>query len=76
MTPDSREPRGPEQISRNEIRKDAIQDSFEATVNAVGQVGGAVTGAVRDVARTLGGLASELFEIRDAARRAQDENRD
>ncbi|MBD8868756.1 hypothetical protein [Nocardioides donggukensis] len=61
-------------ISRGEIRKDAIQDSVEATVGAVGQVGGVLTGAVRDVARTLGGLATELFEIRDAARRAQAEH--
>lgn len=57
-------------ISRNEIRKDAIQDSFDATVAAVGQVGGVITGAVREVANTIGGLASDLFEIRDASRRA------
>lgn len=71
MTPEPRE-----RISRNEIRKDALQDTVEATASAVGQVGGVVTGAVRDVARTLGGLATELFEIRDAARRASDENHD
>ncbi|MDT0201861.1 hypothetical protein [Nocardioides sp. AE5] len=82
MSQDSREPvardqvAGRDQISHAEIRKDALQDSVEAGVNAVGQVGGIITGAVRDVARTLGGLATELFEIRDAARRAQDENRD
>ena len=61
-------------LSRTEIRKDAVQDSVEATVNAVGQVGGVVVGAVKDVARTLGGLATELFEIRDAARRASREH--
>lgn len=61
-------------LSRAEIRKDAVQDSVEATVNAVGQVGGVVVGAVRDVASTLGGLATELFEIRDAARRASQEH--
>lgn len=59
-----------DKISRNEIRKDALQDSVEATVNAVGQVGGVVVGAVRDVARTVGGLATDLFEIQDAARKA------
>lgn len=63
-----------ERISRGEIRKDAVQDSVEATVTAVGQVGGVITGAVRDVARTLGGLATDLFEIRDAARRANQEH--
>jgi hypothetical protein len=29
-----------------------------------------VTGAVRDVARAVGGFATEVFEIRDAARKA------
>lgn len=57
-------------ISRGEIRKDAIQESVEATITAAGQVGSAVTGAVREVARTVGGLATELFEIQEAARRA------
>lgn len=68
-----------DQISPGEIRKDAIQDSVEATIAAVGQVGGVITGAARDVARTVGGLATDLFEIRDAARRArteQDQDRD
>jgi len=63
-------------ISRGEIRKDALQDSVEATISAVGQVGGVITGAVRDVARTLGGLATDLYEIRDAARRATDDHPD
>lgn len=63
-------------LSRGEIRKDAVQDSVEAAVTAVGQVGGVVTGAVRDVARTMGGLATELFEIRDAARKARAESGD
>jgi hypothetical protein len=37
---------------------------------AVGQVTQVVTRAVGDVARTLGTLATDLFEIRDSARRA------
>ena len=61
-------------ISSAEIRKDAVQEGVEATVNAVAEVGHVVTGAVRDVARTLGGLATELFEIREAARRAKQEH--
>ena len=61
-------------ISRGEIRKDALQDSVEATATAVGTVTTIVTAAVRDVARTLGGLATELFEIRDSARRAAEDN--
>jgi hypothetical protein len=61
-------------ISRAEIRKDALQDSVETTATAVGAVTTIVTTAVRDVARTVGGLATDLFEIRDAARRARDDN--
>ena len=63
-----------DRISRGEIRKDAIQDSVEATIGAVGRIGGALTGAAREVARTVGDLATELFEIRDAARRAREEH--
>ena len=36
----------------------------------VGQVASIMTGAVRDVAKALGGFATEVFEIRDAARKA------
>jgi hypothetical protein len=57
-------------ISRAEIRKDALQDTVEATASAVGTVTTIVTGAVRDIARAVGGLATEVFEIRDSARRA------
>lgn len=57
-------------ISKAEIRKDALQDSVEATATAVGAVTTIVTGAVRDIARTVGGLATEVFEIRESARRA------
>jgi hypothetical protein len=61
-------------ISRAEIRKDALQDSVETAATAVGTVATIVTAAVRDVARTLGGLATDLFEIRDSARRAAADN--
>ena len=61
-------------ISRAEIRKDALQDSVETTATAVGTVATIVTTAVRDVARTIGGLATDLFEIRDSVRRARDDH--
>jgi hypothetical protein len=57
-------------LGKAEIRKDAVQDSVEATATAVGAVTSIVTTAVRDVARTVGGLATDLFEIRESARRA------
>ena len=59
-----------DELSKGEIRKDALQDGVEATATTVGAVTTIVTSAVRDVARAVGGLATELFEIRDSARRA------
>jgi len=60
----------PDSLSKNEIRKDAIQNTVEATVTTVSQVGGIVAGAVKDVVGAVGNLATEVFEIRDAARKA------
>lgn len=60
-----------DRLSKAEIRKDALQDGVTAASHAVGTVATIVTGAVSDIARTLGGLATEMFEIRDAARRAR-----
>ena len=57
-------------ISRAEIGKDAAQSGVEATTAAVGQIAGIVVGAVGDVARAVGALATDLFEIRDSVRRA------
>lgn len=57
-------------LSKAEIRKDALQDGFTAASHTVGSVATIITGAVGDVARALGGFATELFEIRDSARRA------
>ena len=62
----------PDSLSKNEIRKDAIQNTVEATVTTVSQVGGIVAGAVKDVVGAVGNLATEVFEIRDAARKAQE----
>jgi len=63
-------------ISRNEIRKDVLQESTEAVVATTSVVAGIVITAVRDVTRAVGSLATDLFEIREAARRAEDEARD
>jgi len=59
-----------EHLSRAEIGKDAVQHTVEAAATMVGQVASIMVGAVRDVAQALGGFATEVFEIRDAARRA------
>lgn len=60
-------------ISKVEIRKDALQDTVEAAATAVGSVTTIVTTAVRDIARTVGGFATEMFEIRESARRAAED---
>lgn len=60
----------PDKLSKAEIRKDALQDGVTAASHAVGSVATIVTSAVGDVARAVGGFATEVFEIRDAARKA------
>ena len=63
-------------LSKAEIRKDAVQGAVEAAATTVGEVATILTTAVKEIARSVGGLATEVFEIRDSARRASDENRD
>ena len=66
-----------ERFSRSEIRKDAVQSTVEAAAGTVGAVTSIVTTAVKEVAGVLGGFATEVFEIRDSARRAaEDTDRD
>jgi len=60
----------PDNLSKSEIRKDAVQSTVEAAAGTVGAVTAIVTTAVKDVAGALGGFATEVFEIRDSARRA------
>ncbi|MGH3346996.1 MAG: hypothetical protein ACRDO4_08435 [Nocardioides sp.] len=57
-------------ISRAEIGKDAVQNVVEAAAGTVGQVTTILATAVKDVAGVLGGFATEVFAIRDSARRA------
>ena len=67
------EQRKPDALSDAEIGKDAIQSTVEAAATAAGQVATILTAAVRDVATAVGDFATELFEIREATRKAQDE---
>ncbi|MGH3360180.1 MAG: hypothetical protein ACRDO7_15365 [Nocardioidaceae bacterium] len=61
-------------ISRREINKDVLQQSAEAATHTAAEVGSILVSAVRDITRSVGGLATELFEIREAAARAEDDN--
>ena len=57
-------------LSKLEIRKDVLQSAVESTASTVGEVTGIVVGAIKDVAASVGGLATDLFELRESARRA------
>jgi hypothetical protein len=65
-----------EQLSGAEIGKDAVQSTIEAAAGTVGQVATIITAAVRDVATALGDLATEVFEIREASRKAAEDGAD
>ncbi|OKH83845.1 hypothetical protein EB75_07000 [Mycobacterium sp. ST-F2] len=62
-----------DRLSKNEIRKDVVQESVEAVAGTVGEVMNIVVTAVKDVASSIGSLATDAFEIRDSARRARAE---
>ena len=59
-----------DELSKAEIGKDAVQNVVEAAAITVGQVTTILATAVKDVAGVLGGFATEVFAIRDSARRA------
>ena len=65
-----------DKLSGAEIGKDAVQSAVEAAASTVGQVATIVTAAVRDVATALGDLATEVFEIREASRKAAEDGAD
>ncbi len=66
-------PTGKDRITKAEIGKDGVQSTVEATAHTVGEVASILTSAVKDVAGAIGGLATEVFEIRDAAKRAAEQ---
>ena len=59
-----------EELSKGEIAKDVVQNTVEAAAVTVGQVTSILANAVKDVAGAVGGFATEVFEIRESARRA------
>ena len=61
-------------LSKSEIGKDAVQSTVEAAASTVGDVAKIITKAVQDVAGAVGGFASEVYEIRDASRKAAEEH--
>jgi hypothetical protein len=58
-------------LDKIETRKDVVQAAIESGATHAGQIMGIVAGAVRDVTREVGDWATDVFEMRDAARRAE-----
>jgi hypothetical protein len=58
-------------IGRYEIGKDTAQALAESGASHVGRIATIVTGAVREIAHELGEWASDAFEWREAAARAE-----
>jgi hypothetical protein len=65
-----------DRLSGAEIGKDAVQTTIEAAASTVGEVATIVTQAVRDVATAIGAFATEVFEIREASRKAAEDAAD
>lgn len=63
-----------ENLTKAEIRKDQIQESMDAATHAVGQVSNVVISAVSEVVTAIGGFATELFEMREAAKKAREDS--
>jgi hypothetical protein len=59
------------QLQRIETRKDTLQVVIESGATHVGQIAGIVAGAVRDVTREFGDWATDILEMREAAKRAE-----
>ncbi|MDT4912946.1 MAG: hypothetical protein QOC66_2074 [Pseudonocardiales bacterium] len=58
-------------VSRLEVAKDTAQVLTESAANHVGRIATIITGAVREIAHEMGEWASDAFEMREAADRAQ-----
>ncbi|MCZ0727399.1 hypothetical protein [Mycolicibacterium iranicum] len=63
-----------DRLSKAEIGKDAVQEIVGAGASTVGEITSIITTAVKDVANAIGGFATDVFEIRDGARRAAGES--
>jgi hypothetical protein len=63
-------------VGRFEIRKDVAQELAESAAVHVGRISTIVTTAVRDIAREVGSWATDAFEMREAAARAEADDTD
>ncbi|SHH02381.1 hypothetical protein SAMN05443575_3118 [Jatrophihabitans endophyticus] len=57
-------------VGRFEIQKDTVQVIAESAATHVGRIATIISGAVRDVTHEFGDWASDVFEMREAAGKA------
>lgn len=57
-------------VGRAERNKDLIQEVVENTAHRIGNIASIITSAVADVAREIGELVTDGFEMREASRAA------
>ncbi len=62
-------------VSKPETIKDSIQVIVESGASRVGSIALILTGAVRDIAKEIGGFATDVFEMLDASKRAQSDEK-
>lgn len=60
-------------LSRREIAKDAIQQSAEAAISTGGRIAAIVFDSARKITTEIGTFGTEIFEIREASRRAEND---
>lgn len=58
-------------VDQYERNKDFVQELVESTATHVGQITTIITGAIAGVAREIGEIFSDGFEMREASRRAR-----
>ncbi len=59
-----------------EIAKDVLQVAVESGAERVGRVTGVITGAVGEIAGEVGGWLTDIFEMLDAAEKAEEDRHD
>ena len=59
-------------VGNAEITKDTVQVITESAATHLGRIANILTAAVRDIAHEIGEIASDVFEMRDAAAKARD----
>lgn len=61
-------------VSKPETIKDTAQVVVESGASRVGKIAMIITGAVRDIAKEIGGFATDVFEMLEASKRAHDDD--